>query len=165
MSSSLNDSNSMMGGAGAAGAAGGAANSNSDQQAPSSGAIPGTTGAGAASFLASGLASSSAGSCSTKNGCRPVVAKNRMHPQLLNEKFRIQSYDGGAFKSKSQYNIKHVLTPSEDTFHCSTSGTKFTAIFRCAQDVTLSHLVVCANLKKCTEPLKSGTTVLFVFQK
>ncbi|CAD7944556.1 unnamed protein product [Amoebophrya sp. A25] len=96
--------------------------------------------------MSSSTASSTSGTC---------AHQNKMVAQLLNEKFRVSSYDGGAFKSKSVYNIKNVLSPTPDVFHCSSSGTKYTAVFRCSDAVTVSNVVIEANLKKCTEPLKS----------
>jgi hypothetical protein len=78
------------------------------------------------------------------------------HPHLLNEKFKVHSYDGGSFKSKSQYLLKNVLLPSNDPFHCSEPGTKYTAVFKCSNACTLTHIALSTPSKRCTEPLKSG---------
>ncbi|CAE7942834.1 pol [Symbiodinium sp. KB8] len=77
-------------------------------------------------------------------------------PCLLNEKFKVHSYDGGAFKSKGQYDIKNVLVPLLEPFHCSSSGTKFNLVLKCADDFTLTHFYVSGPGPRCTEPIKSG---------
>jgi len=77
-------------------------------------------------------------------------------PCLLNEKFKVHTYDGGAFKSKGQYDIKNVLVPLLEPFHCSSSGTKFNLVLKCADDFTLTHFYVSGPGPRCTEPIKSG---------
>lgn len=77
-------------------------------------------------------------------------------PSLLNERFQVHSYDGSAFKSRSQYDIKNVLIPVIEPFHCSASGTKFNLVLKCAEDFTLTHFYVSGPGPKCTEPIKSG---------
>ncbi|CAE7195090.1 hecd-1 [Symbiodinium natans] len=77
-------------------------------------------------------------------------------PCLLNEKFKVHSYDGGAFKSKGQYDIKNSLVPLLEPFHCSSSGTKFNLVLKCSDDFTLTHFYVSGPGQRCTEPVKSG---------
>ncbi|CAE7432067.1 unnamed protein product, partial [Symbiodinium pilosum] len=68
----------------------------------------------------------------------------------------VHSYDGGAFKSKGQYDIKNSLVPLLEPFHCSSSGTKFNLILKCSDDFTLTHFYVSGPGPRCTEPVKSG---------
>lgn len=77
-------------------------------------------------------------------------------PVLLNEKFKVHSYDGGAFKSRAQYDIKHTLIPIIEPFHCSGNGTKFNLVLKATEDFTLSHFYVSGPGPRCTEPVRSG---------
>ncbi|CAE8601169.1 unnamed protein product [Polarella glacialis] len=77
-------------------------------------------------------------------------------PILLNEKFKVHSYDGGAFKSRAQYDVKNSLIPIIEPFHCSGSGTKFCLVLKCSEDFTLSHFYVSGPGPRCTEPIRSG---------
>eukprot|EP00930_Biecheleria_cincta_P058698 TRINITY_DN4449_c0_g2_i1.p1 TRINITY_DN4449_c0_g2~~TRINITY_DN4449_c0_g2_i1.p1 ORF type:complete len:2425 (+),score=436.97 TRINITY_DN4449_c0_g2_i1:100-7374(+) len=77
-------------------------------------------------------------------------------PSLLNEKFQVHSYDGSAFKSRAQYDVKNTLIPVIEPFHCSASGTKFNLVLKCAEDFTLTHVYISGPGPKCTEPIKSG---------
>lgn len=77
-------------------------------------------------------------------------------PTLLNEKFKVHSYDGGSFKSRAQYDVKNVLIPIIEPFHCSCGGTKFNLILKCSEDFTLTHFYVSGPGPRCTEPIKSG---------
>eukprot|EP00435_Cladocopium_sp_Y103_P054617 s1314_g17.t2 len=77
-------------------------------------------------------------------------------PGLLNEQFKVHSYDGGAFKSKAQYDIKNSLVPIIEPFHCSGNGTKFNLVLKCSEDFTLTHFYVSGPGPRCTEPIKSG---------
>jgi len=82
-------------------------------------------------------------------------------PGLLNEKFKVHSYDGSAFKSKAQYDIKNVLVPIIEPFHCSGNGTKFNLVLKCSEDFTLTHFYVSGPGPRCTEPIKSGLVWVF----
>jgi hypothetical protein len=75
---------------------------------------------------------------------------------LLNEKFKVHSYDGGSFKSRSQYDVKNVLIPILEPFHCSGGGTKFNLVLKCSEEFTLTHFYVCGPGPRCTEPIRSG---------
>jgi len=77
-------------------------------------------------------------------------------PILLNEKFKVHSYDGGSFKSQARYDIKNALIPIIEPFHCSGNGTKFSLVLKCSEDFTLTHFYVSGPGPKCTEPIKSG---------
>ncbi|CAE8724944.1 unnamed protein product, partial [Polarella glacialis] len=89
-----------------------------------------------------------------------LVAKeslvNIQRPILLNEKFKVHSYDGGAFKSRGQYDIKNTLIPVIEPFHCSGSGTKFNLLLKCSEDFTMTHFYVSGPGPRCTEPIRSG---------
>jgi len=77
-------------------------------------------------------------------------------PVLLNEKFVVHSYNGGSQQSRSQYDVKHVLIPTLDPFHCSDRGCKFNLILKCAEDFTLTHFYISGPGPRCTEPIRSG---------
>lgn len=79
-----------------------------------------------------------------------------MIPGLLNDKFKLHSYDGSSFKAKQNYKVANILETSTERFHCSTNGCKWTLCIKSTNDVTLTHFFVSAQLDKCTEPLKSG---------
>ena len=79
-------------------------------------------------------------------------------PRLLNEKFSIVSYDGGVFEEGGMggnFDIKNVLIPSKDSFHCSDAGTRKNLVLKCATDFTLTHVFIQAPRRKCTEPIRN----------
>ncbi|CAE7439892.1 DJC76, partial [Symbiodinium sp. CCMP2456] len=77
-------------------------------------------------------------------------------PVLLNEKFVVHSYDGGSQQSRSQYDVKHVLIPTLEPFHCSDRGCKFNLVLKCSEDFTLTHFYISGPGPRCTEPIRSG---------
>jgi len=77
-------------------------------------------------------------------------------PGLLNEKFKVYSYDGGSQQNRVQYDVKHVLIPTLEPFHCSDRGSKFSLVLECAEDFTLTHFYVSGPGPRCTEPIRSG---------
>lgn len=86
-------------------------------------------------------------------------------PQLLNEKFKVHSYDGSSYKSKQNYKIQNILELSNERFHCSAHGCKHNLVLKYtgSAEVTFSHIFLGAKLDKCTEPLKSGRAGSFYF--
>lgn len=77
-------------------------------------------------------------------------------PILLNEKFKVHSYDGGCFKSRAQYDVKNTLIPILEPFHCSGAGTKFNLVLKCSEDFTLTHFYISGPGPRCSEPIRSG---------
>mmetsp|Transcript_89616 Transcript_89616/g.159100 ORF Transcript_89616/g.159100 Transcript_89616/m.159100 type:complete len:2405 (-) Transcript_89616:69-7283(-) len=77
-------------------------------------------------------------------------------PTLLNDKFTVHSYDGGSQQNRPQYDVKHVLTPTLEPFHCSDRGSKFNLVLKCSEDFTLTHFYISGPGPRCTEPIRSG---------
>ena len=77
-------------------------------------------------------------------------------PRLLNQDFTIHSYDGGVFGEgaiSSNFDIRNVLIPTREAFHCSDAGTKKNLVLKCSSEFTISHLFIQAPPRKCTEPV------------
>lgn len=77
-------------------------------------------------------------------------------PVLLNEKFVVHSYDGGSQQNRAQYDVKNVLIPTLEPFHCSDRGSKFSLVLKCSEDFTLTHFYISGPGPRCTEPIRSG---------
>eukprot|EP00931_Biecheleriopsis_adriatica_P059454 TRINITY_DN35572_c0_g1_i2.p1 TRINITY_DN35572_c0_g1~~TRINITY_DN35572_c0_g1_i2.p1 ORF type:complete len:2564 (+),score=512.69 TRINITY_DN35572_c0_g1_i2:166-7857(+) len=86
----------------------------------------------------------------------PVPSPVEWPPTLLNEKFTVHSYDGGSQQNRTQYDVKHVLIPSLEPFHCSDRGSKFNLVLKCSEDFTLTHFYISGPGPRCTEPIRSG---------
>eukprot|EP00971_Amphidinium_carterae_P034054 670598-Amphidinium_carterae.1 len=54
------------------------------------------------------------------------------------------------------YDIKNVLIPILEPFHCSGSGNRFNLVLKCPDDFTLTHFYISGPGPRCTEPIKSG---------
>ena len=69
---------------------------------------------------------------------------SKLHPGLglLNEKLTVRSYDGVSFSNRPQYDIKNVLIPTIEPFHCSGKGVGFTLVLEAPEIFTMTHMLV-----------------------
>ena len=73
---------------------------------------------------------------------------------LLNEHFKVESYDGG--QETAETAVENVLVPKLKPFHCSKPGLGHTLSLRCDDPgVVVTHVVVHAAAN-CSEPLRRG---------
>eukprot|EP00398_MALV-I-01_sp_L67-1_P000820 gene820-987_t len=77
-------------------------------------------------------------------------------PTLLNQKLKIKEYDGTAYSNRVSYQIKNILTPTIDPFHCSGAGVGWTVIIEAQEVFTVSHMFFSGPGQRCNEPIRSG---------
>ena len=76
-------------------------------------------------------------------------------PILLNDHFKIVSYNGGSQADLESYSVKNVLTGPNGSPHCSNRGNQFDLVLESDVDVTLTHFAI-VGPTHCTAPIKSG---------
>ena len=80
----------------------------------------------------------------------------RQHCLILSSE--VHSYTGKEFNARTAYDIKNVLQPIQENFHCSGKGVGHTLILKTKDNrpVQVTHLFVAGPGLRCTEPCKSG---------